>query len=388
MNVLFWVSLILFVYTFAGYPLLLVGLNKLVTGRDSGFHNISESERATIEVSDDLLPSVEVIVIVRNVEAIIRKKIENLLELDYPAHLLAITFVSDCSSDATASIIREYESKGVRCINNEFKSSKSAGLNQAISVSEAEILFLTDARQTHERDSLRQLVTHFSDEQVGAVSGELVLMEDDSNEFSKGMDAYWKYEKKIRSLESSIGSVPGVTGAIYAMKRAYYKAIPAETLLDDVLIPMNMILDGKRVLFDEKAVAFDIPSADVSREKIRKTRTLAGNWQLLELRPQLLNPFKNKIWLQFISHKILRLVAPLWLLLIFISSSSLLDSSFYQFIFVAQVFGYSLVFFGFFVPQLSKLPLVKTAQSFLLLMWFTVLGFWSFVTRKHLTIWK
>jgi len=277
----------------------------------------------------------------------------------------------------------------ILCIDNENKSSKSAGINQAIALSDAEILLLTDARQKHEASSLKHLVAHFSDSSIGAVSGELILVDPDTNEFSKGMDAYWRYEKFIRGLESDIDSVPGVTGAIYAMRREFYQPIHAETLLDDVLIPMNLIMNSKKVKFESRAIAYDVPSDDLSREKIRKTRTLAGNWQLLELNTSLLNPFKNPIWFQFMSHKILRLITPMLLLLIFVSNIYILSVSIvYILIFCGQIVAYGLVLASTFYPVLKNFKPLKIWSSFLVLMWFTWLGFWSFITRQHLAIWK
>ncbi len=379
MEIIFWLSIFLMMYVFVGYPVLLIVWKKLLTKK---YEPIPDLNEAT-------LPNVEVILIVRNVELIIKEKIESLLALDYPKNKLKVIIISDNSTDDTVSIINQLNSVSIRCIDNKTKSSKSAGLNQAIALSDSEILLLTDARQKHEPSSLKHLVAHFSDSTIGAVSGELILIDPDTNEFSKGMDAYWRYEKFIRGLESDIDSVAGVTGAIYAMRRECYQSIPSETLLDDVLIPMNIIMNSKKVKFESKAIAFDVPSDDLSREKIRKTRTLAGNWQLLELNPSLLNPFKNPIWLQFISHKILRLITPMLLLLILVSNFYILgDSIIYSLIFIAQLVAYGLVLLSIFYPVLKNFKPLKIWRSFLVLMWFTWLGFWSFITRQHLAIWK
>jgi len=379
MEFAFWISIILMIYIFAGYPLLLV-IWKII---------FSKKYEAILSTDESTLPNVDVILIVRNVESIIKVKIDSLLSLDYPKEKLKIIIISDNSTDDTVSIINQLNNDSILCIDNENKSSKSAGINQAIALSDAEVLLLTDARQKHEPSSLKYLVAHFSDSSIGAVSGELILIDPDTNEFSKGMDAYWRYEKFIRGLESDIDSVAGVTGAIYAMRRKCYQSIPAETLLDDVLIPMNLIMNSKKVKFESKAIAYDVPSDDLSREKIRKTRTLAGNWQLLELNPSLLNPFKNPIWFQFISHKILRLITPMLLVLILVSNFYILSNGIvYVLIFSGQIVAYGLVLASTFYPVLKNFKPLKIWRSFLVLMWFTWLGFWSFITRQHLAIWK
>lgn len=376
---IFWsfvISVFLLVYTFVGYPLLLVLAKRLVGVKQRN-------------IDCDYEPQVEVILIVRNVSQIISDKIDSLQQLDYPRDKFKILIVSDQSEDDTVAKINAMGFDNLRCIENSFKSSKSACLNQAIAQSKAEVLFLTDARQTHEKQSLKELVKYFADKSIGAVSGELVLRNPETNDFAEGMDAYWRYEKFIRHSESMIASVPGVTGAIYAMRREYFEPIPDDTLLDDVLIPMNMVLKKKKVLFEPNAVAYDIPSADVNREKIRKTRTLAGNWQLLEFQPRLLSPFKNSIWLQFMSHKILRLLCPFFLLVIFATSAWLATNSWiFALVFLAQMVGYGLVLLANYFQPLMNIKLVKMAHSFLILMWFTWLGSWSFFTRQHLTIWK
>jgi len=379
MVLVFWFSIFLMVYIFAGYPLLLLVWKK----------TFAKKYEAKPIQEPSSLPNVDVILIVRNVATIINEKLDSLFSIDYPQNKFNIIIISDNSTDETVNIINGLKNDSIICVDNKNKSSKSAGLNQAIALSTAEVLMLTDARQKHEPSSLKYLVAHFSDTSIGAVSGELVLIDPDTNEFSKGMDAYWRYEKFIRGLESDIDSVAGVTGAIYAMRREYYDPIPDETLLDDVLIPMNLILKSKKVKFESKAIAYDIPSDDLSREKIRKTRTLAGNWQLLELNPSLLNPLKNPIWLQFVSHKILRLISPILILLIFISNIYIFSSSpFYSIVFIAQVIAYGTVLFSEFNPILINFKPLKIWRSFLVLMWFTWLGFWSFITRQHLAIWK
>jgi len=375
----FWLSILLIFYIFIGYPLILFVLARFFPEKKNA---------STVVLKEIDFPSVEIILVVRNVANIITNKIDSLLSLEYPKDKLKIIVISDHSEDGTVEIIEKMGIANLRCVDNHFKSSKSACLNQAIKMSNAEILFLTDARQQHDTLSLKQLVKHFSDDRVGAVSGELILMDSETNDFAKGIDLYWRYEKMIRANESKFSSVPGVTGAVYALRREYFRPIPDETLLDDVLIPMNLVMDGKKVLFDSSALAYDVPSSDLTREKNRKTRTLAGNWQLLELNPLLLNPFKNKIWFQFVSHKILRLFAPLFLALIFVISLLLSHQLEYSLLFLLQVCAYSLAIASHFFPFLLNIPFVKPFKSFLTLMWFTVLGFWAFVTRRHLRLWK
>ncbi len=368
----FWITTFLLFYIFVGYPLIIYVLARF--------------KPRLPEFNRDYFPSVDVIIIVRNAESYVDKKINSILNLDYPAEKIRIRVVTDQSEDRTAAIFKSYPQ--VDLIENTVKSSKPACLNQVIRESQAEVLLLTDIRQPLEKSCLKRLACHFSDSSIGAVSGELVLMESDDN-FASGMDAYWRYEKFIRHYESKFNSVPGVTGAIYAMRREYYEPIPPETLLDDVLIPMNLVLKGKKILFESDAVAFDIPSSDIKRERTRKTRTLAGNWQLMQLRPQLLNPLKNAIWFQFVSHKILRLLSPFLLAIMLLASLiASQNSMLFTLVFVLQVFVYCLLLLCIKVPALLKIRIIKLAYSFMALMYFSLLGFIFFITKKHLELWK
>ena len=269
------------------------------------------------------------------------------------------------------------------------KSSKAACLNRAIASSAADVLLLTDCRQELAEDVLLRLVAPLADPSVAAASGELVFEQEGENDFSKGMDAYWRYEKFIRKCESEIGSTVGVTGAIYVLRRDAYIPIPEETLLDDVLIPMNVVMAGQRVLFESEAYAFDVPSSDPVREKRRKTRTIAGNFQLPSLSPALLDPRSNPIWWQFVSHKMLRLLAPLLLVSALISNWLILDlHPMFMLTFAVQLLVHGLVALSLMFESLRAFKLIRIVRAFHDLMYFTVLGAWTFFRGRALSSWK
>lgn len=202
------------------------------------------------------------------------------------------------------------------------------------------------------------------------------------------MDVYWRYEKWIRTNEARASSSVGVTGAIYALRRECYQPIPEETVLDDVLIPMNVVMAGKRIVYDPYAVAYDIPSASRSREQRRKVRTIAGNYQLAVLKPALLNPLRNPIWLQYVSHKLLRLVVPLFLAGALASNFALAtESAGYRMLLVLQLSLYIVALFGIFLPAAQRLGLIRIPTTFLLLNWFAVLGLLSFARHRRSQPW-
>jgi cellulose synthase/poly-beta-1,6-N-acetylglucosamine synthase-like glycosyltransferase len=269
------------------------------------------------------------------------------------------------------------------------KSTKSACLNRAIASSQADVLLLTDCRQSLAEDVLVRLIGPLADPSVAAVSGELVFESEGENDFSKGMDAYWRYEKFIRKCESQISSTVGVTGAIYVLRRNAYIPIPEETLLDDVLIPMNAVMAGQRVLFESEAYAFDIPSSDPAREKRRKTRTIAGNFQLPSLSPALLNPIKNPLWWQFISHKMLRLIAPILLVVALVANWFIVsDHPLLMLSFIGQLIVHGLVLLSVIFDGLRRFMPIRIIRAFHDMMYFTVLGAWTFIRGRQLSSWK
>ncbi|MCP4677567.1 MAG: glycosyltransferase family 2 protein [Deltaproteobacteria bacterium] len=287
-TLVYWSSLGIVAYTYAGYPALVQVLSRL--------------KPRTIE-KKPIEPDVSIVLAAHNEEASIGRKLENLLELDYPQNKKEIVVACDGSTDRTAEIVREYSGSGVKLVALEKPSGKPTALNRALEVAEGEIVVFCDARQIIDKDALKILVSCFSDPQIGAVSGELHI------KGQKGPGLYWKYEKSIRAAEGRLDSVPGATGALFAIRRKLFRPIPPESLLDDVYTPMQIVLSGYRTLFEPSAKVWD-DEAEISTEFRRKARTLAGNFQILDHLPGILNPLKNRIFWQYTSHKLMRLVCP------------------------------------------------------------------------------
>jgi poly-beta-1,6-N-acetyl-D-glucosamine synthase len=290
-------------YTLFGYPLLL----SLAARRERPVRRKFEEKSVSI-----LLP-------VRNGESWMRAKLESILSLDYPSSLLEVLVISDGSTDRTEAVAREFEPRGVRVFSIP-PSGKAIALNKLMEHAQGEILFFTDVRQKLERESLRNLIACFGDPEVGAVSGELVIL-DSSGQEDTHVGLYWKYEKAIRKRLSRIDSLPGATGCIYAMRRELAAPLPAGCLLDDVHLPMLAFLAGYRLILEENAKAFDV-SITLDTEFRRKVRTQAGVYQILFAFPQLLGP-KNRMWFHFMSHKVARLLLPIAILIAIVSSFAL-----------------------------------------------------------------
>jgi cellulose synthase/poly-beta-1,6-N-acetylglucosamine synthase-like glycosyltransferase len=378
MKWVFWIAALLVGYAYLGYPLWL-----WVRSRWSP----RPVRRGVLE------PDLSVIMVVRNEEGVIAEKIENLLALDYPAEKLEIVVVSDGSTDGTTTILQNFaagesnSSNGqrVRVVLKAASQGKAAGLNEAVKQANGEVLLFTDARQQIETGALRRLMENFADPEVGCVSGELLLGHRETGETGKGMGLYWRIEKKIRELESASGSVVGATGAIYCARKALFEELPEGTILDDVLVPMQVVRKNSRVLFDSRARAWDSPDLGQSREFARKVRTLSGNYQLLQLAPWLLKS-ENPIRFEFISHKLMRLFVPFALLALLIASL-FVAQPFYRVALAGQLafYGLSLVAMaGLKIGPLSRVA--DAARTFVVLNSAAVVAFINFVTGRK-AIW-
>jgi len=330
---LFWLAAAVVVYVYVGYPLLLLVWSRL-------------APRPVHPPAAE--PPVSVIIAVRDEAEALERKIANLRSLDYPASRLQIVVVADGAHPATTAVLRRFAAQVTAVYVR--RGGKARALNAGVESARHDILVFADVRQRFDRQALHGLVAPLADPTVGGVSGELMLdaaaADGQASDIGEGIGGYWKYEKWLRRHESLVGSTMGATGAIYALRRSLWRPLPAETILDDVLAPMRAVLRRSRVVFASDARAFD-PIAPSGVELQRKIRTLAGNYQILRLEPRLLNPFGNPVWLQYMSHKVGRLLVPWALIVVFASSAALApESAFYALAFAAQVAFYGLAAYG------------------------------------------
>jgi cellulose synthase/poly-beta-1,6-N-acetylglucosamine synthase-like glycosyltransferase len=332
---IFWTALAGIAYVYVGYPLLLLAWRRW--GRRPVRKRYQE-------------PSVSLVIAMRNERKNVQAKMQNCFELDYPPGRLQVIVSLDGPTDGTEALVRDYAGKGVEVVYSPVHRGKAEALNSGVAIASGEILVFADARQQFAKRAVRELVANFADACVGAVSGELVLLDEQAQEDSSAAGAYWRYEKGLRAMESDIHSVPGATGAIYAIRRELFAPLSPGTILDDVVIPMRIVLAGKRVIFDPAARAYEIVSQSTQSEYERKTRTLAGNYQLFAQMPELLAPWRNPIFVQLASHKLGRLLVPYCLAALFISNLFLLHG-FYVVVLVGQVLWYALAGAGWLVAS-------------------------------------
>ena len=328
-------------------------------------------------------PGVSVVMVVRNEEQVLESKLRNLLDLDYPPESCQIVVVSDGSTDRTEAILREHlHNPRMHVVMNQLSRGKASGLNDALEWVQGEIVVFTDARQKIEPGALRILLENFADPEVGCVSGELMLGDPAAGETRQGMGLYWRIEKSIRELEAASGSVVGATGALYAVRRGLLTGLPEGTILDDVYIPLQVVRQGRRVVFEPRARAWDSPDLGGELEFARKVRTLSGNYQLVQLMPWVLSG-QNPVLLRFVSHKLLRLVVPFALAAMLISSLCL-RAPLYRMALVLQLTFYGLALLA--LARLLKAGILgraaDVAATFVLLNTAAVIAFANFVVGR------
>jgi len=405
MALVFWIACGFVAYVYVGYPLLLH-----VWGRIRRRPALSEAlDFARAGSKGDWEPAVSFVIAGRNEGRRIAGRVENIHELEYPAAKRQIVVVSDGSTDQTHEVLEQMRVEhGVTPVEVP-EGGKARALNAGVARAANDVIVFADMRQGFAPDALRALVAPFRDPRVGAVSGELVLngesrdrrAEDErrarddrravddrrtaarmpagqrkgrrrwamrrailESTITDGVGLYWRYEKQIRRDESATGSVVGATGAIYAMRRSLWQPLPPDTILDDVLTPMRIVMAGYRVVFEERACAFDRTALDAGAEGRRKLRTLAGNYQLLWLEPRLLLPWTNPAWMQFMSHKVGRLLVPYALPTVFVLSLLLArHSALYGAAFGIQCGFYLLAAYGAWIEH-TKASAASTNSAF------------------------
>lgn len=374
MEVVFITSALVVAYAYLIYPMIVVAWSRLR-------HRRVEKRYRQMPVS--------VVIAARNEEKNISARIENLLAQEYPRELLEIIIVTDGCNDRTAELARLHAGEGLQVLECATPVGKATALNIGVAAARRDIVVFADARQSFSPNAIAELVSVFHDAGVGAVSGELILVRgDEIGEVHEGVGLYWQYEKLIRRSESAIASVVGATGSIYAVRRELYVPLAPNTLLDDFLVPMRIVLAGYRVIFLRAARAFDFSSATASREFSRKVRTLAGNFQAVAMEPRLLSPRANPVLFQFVSHKLLRLVVPYFCVAAWISSA-LINHPVYRALFVAQTLFYAIGLLNLIPVKATRLTaLARVSWTFMVMNAAAVAGLWMYLTREEHEIWR
>jgi len=324
-------------------------------------------------------PTVSVIIVARNEESVIGDRVANILQSDYPREKMQIVLADDASQDETATAAWGAGGDHISLVCLDEHRGKAAGINAACSRASGEILVFTDARQAFEGSTIPTLVADLADPAVGAASGALSIRA----KVSLGL--YWRIEKTIRYWEGRLCSTVGATGAVYAIRRDDFTPIAEDTILDDVVIPLNTAAKRGRTVFDPAAPAWD-EAPTPAREWRRKVRTLAGNFQLLFEPGRMGHPFQTKTAVQFLFHKVTRLFVPLALAGLMLSTLFLVEL---WPLFVAQLAFYTLALFGAVAAWRGlRIGPFGIPFAFVLLNGAVVAAFVSYVSGRTSSHWK
>ena len=342
--VLFWLCLTFVLYPYVLYPLMLfVAYSLTQAWRDLRYLAQGRSRRTKTPAAHEL-PAISLIIPAYNEERVLRQKMENLRRLDFPVERTQVIFVSDGSTDNTNAILESITDANIECILLPERQGKANALNQAVAQARHPILVFCDASTLFEPDALAKLVRHFSDPTVGGVCGAVAYEANADAQQTEGV--YWKYESMLRGMEARMGAILNASGAIYALRRECYPALPVSTIIEDFIIPMNARKLGYSVLYDPEAVALEFPASNVSGEFTRRVRLAMGSFRAIGSLIRV--PWRGFTPFALVSHKLLRWAVPFFLIGLLLTSAVLSGAWFYRMALLAQIIFYVWASLGFF----------------------------------------
>lgn len=370
---IFAVSAVVVAYAYVGYPLLLRLLAKW----------FGQSPNPLLG-DESSLPSLTLLIVAHNEETHIEERIRNALALEYPADRINIVIATDGCNDGTNAIVRRYTSWGVRLIQSNERRGKPAMLNLAMSQINTDIVVLSDANTFMDRHAAGNLARWFADPAVGVVCGRLVLTDPETGRNADSL--YWKYETFLKCHEGRLGALLGANGGIYAIRKELFRPIAPETIIDDLLIPLDARLRTDcQILYDQDAVAYEETPASIDCEFGRRSRIGAGGFQSLVTLRRLFDPRRGWIAFTFFSHKLLRWLCPFFLLTLLASNFFLLEMELFRLVLALQLAFYAVANLFQRVPSQSRLlkplllPAMFTSMNLALLVGF---GRWALGLQK------
>ena len=373
--IVFWAALLIVVYTYLLYPVLIWFLT--VARKAPDYAPLAE------------WPDLSLIIAAYNEEAVLRAKLENALALDYPDEKLDIIVVSDESSDDTDSIAAEFAERGVRLFRVGKRGGKTQAQNAGVELASGRFLVFSDANSMYAPDALKRLMAPFADERIGCVCGELQYANPEDGGVGKGEGAYWRYEQFLKQRESLLSSTLGANGAIYALRRELFEELGSE-IISDFVMPIRVWRQGYRVLYESKAIAVEHSGGSFGDEYGRRRRIITRSLHGLWTQRGVLNPFAHFFFaLQMFSHKVLRWLVPVLLLVALLVNIPLAANSLYRLLLVVQIIFYALAVLGNILPErLSRLFPFYVPAYFCAINFGALLGLVHFLTGRRDRIWQ
>lgn len=321
----FWITLFLIFYTYFGYSISLILLSA-VFKRDLVKKNIE--------------PKVTFLITAYNEEKDIARKLENTLSLDYPREKLELLVASDGSTDRTDEIVRSFAGRGVKLLRVEGRVGKTQTQNRAVEAATGEVIIFSDATTRYDGQAIRKIVQNYADGSVGAVSGRYEYYNPTGAAIGTGNILFWKYENFIKRCQTSIKTISGCCGCIYSVRRALYVPLPPD-IISDLVEPLKILEKGYRIVFEPEAVAFEETTEKASEEFYMRIRVITRGMRGLLYMKSLFNPFRyGFVSFQLFSHKLLRWLMPVFMILLFASNLFLTGAVFYDVFLALQILFY------------------------------------------------
>lgn len=375
----FWASLLTMFYTYGLYPFLIFCLSKSKVQR-SGNQKQGSQE----------LPSLTVVIAAYNESQFIQQKIENTLALDYPCGRKKIIVVTDGSDDGTPEIVKTFPE--VILFHEPERRGKIHAVNRVMPFVDTAIVVFSDANTLLNNESLKKIAVHYEDGSVGGVAGEKrIVKKHTDNSAGTGEGLYWRYESFIKQCDSDFFTIVGAAGELFSMRTELYEPPPANIIIEDFFISMQIVAKGFRFVYEPEAYATESASATIQDEWKRKVRISAGGLQAIFKLPRLLNPFRYGMTsFQYISHRVLRwTLAPLSLLLVLVSNFVLRSNGFYFHILLGQSLFYAVVLLGYWFRDVNV-----SLKGFFVPFYFAMMNFavyagaFRFIRGKQSVIWE
>lgn len=374
-QIIFWACAALIAYVYIGYPLLVWAVARFFP---------KEVKTASFE------PRVTVLITAFNEEAAIGEKLENTLNILYPADKLEILVASDGSTDRTDEIVKTFASRGVRLFRQEGRAGKTVTQNNAVEAATGEIILFSDATTTYRENVFDALLPSFADESVGCVAGRLIYVDDQSTSVGTGVRSYWSYETFLKMAESRACSLIGASGCLYAVRRSAYEPMYPEAC-SDFLICTTIYRKGLRSVFAPDAVCFEKTNDRSDDELQMRVRVIAQTFTDLWRNRDMLNPFKSGFYgVALISHKLMRYAVPFILMAVLATSAMLASSSyFYAAVLAGQILFYALALGGWMIERTGRrTTLIAVPFYFVLANLASAVAFYKFLRGETYTRWE
>jgi len=377
LETVFWVSLAMPVYAYLVYPALLLGCHFFC-------------RRGASRPDTTFFPTVSIVLAAYNEASCIRQKIENCLALDYPREKLEILVGSDGSEDGTNQIVAEYADRGVVLLEFHPRRGKMATVNRIVEKATGEICVFSDVSELFEPDAVRKLVRHFADPEIGAVTGNHEYNRN-STGLGSGTSFYWRYQRFLQKIESRLHTVCACDGTIYACRRELFPYPPEGTINDDVAVPLGIITRGWRVIYEPEAIIRGDPLPETRRFFRQKIRSQAGKYQNFVQFRSMFRPWPLRRWWIFVSHGVLPVLVPWFLLLCLVANVVLCLSGqrLYQALLVAQAGFYLVAAAGLVAERLRlHVGLLAIPFYFVTANLGSLFGFFAYLTGRQGAAWR